>query len=156
MNRGLSEPTCVDMTQPAGLDRPGEVRPVGGPEDIPVRARPSETGEARLWRRLKAFDTTIKTASKMTLKPRKNPDPHRVKWWNDECTAACTLVYHAPNGAARQQAFWELCHTIKRAKRTWGHEVLNGANGAAYIWHMAKVRKGRINNIFPALRQDDQ
>ena len=129
---------------------------MGGPENIPVRARPSETGEARLWRRLKAFDTAIETASKMTLKPRKNPDPRGVKWWNDECTAARTPVYHAPNGAARWQAFQELRHTIKRAKRTWGHKVLNGADGATYIWRMAKVHKGRINNIFPALRQDDR
>jgi hypothetical protein len=37
----------------------------------------------------------------------------------------------------------------------WGHEVLNGADSAAYIWHMAKVRKGWANNIFPALRRED-
>jgi hypothetical protein len=77
-----------------------------------------ETPEARLWRRLKAFDQAIDNANKKNLKPKKNPDPRGVKWWNDECTAARTLVYHAPNGEARRKAFRELRRTIKRAKRS--------------------------------------
>jgi hypothetical protein len=124
-------------------------------EDIPDHARSFETVEARLWRCLKAFDNTIDIASKTTLKPKKNPDLRGVKWWNNEYMAAHTLVYHAPTGAAHQQAFRELHHTIKWAKHTWGHNVLNGADSTTYIWRMAKVHKGQVNNIFLALRWDD-
>ena len=115
----------------------------------------SETVEARLWQRLKAFDHAVDHANKTNLKPKKSPDPRGVKWWNEECTTARTLVYHAPNGEARRQAFRELRRTIKKAKRSWGHEVLNSADSAAHIWRMAKVRKGRATNIFPALRRED-
>ena len=123
--------------------------------DIDGGDRLHEITEARLWRRLTAFNNAIDTTNRTNLKPRKNPDPRGVKWWNDECTAARSLVYHAPTGEARRQAFKELRRTIKKAKRTWGHEVLNGADSAAYIWRMAKVRRGRATNIFPALRRDD-
>jgi hypothetical protein len=143
------------MTQPNSFALLGEVGPAGDPEDIPDRAQPSETCEARLMRRLQAFDHTINTTNQKNLKPKRNPDPRGVRWWNEECTAARALVYHAPSGETRRQAFRELHHTIKRAKRTWADALLNNVDSAAYMWRMAKVCKGRVNNIFPALRHDD-
>ena len=100
MIEGLAGPPCVRMTQPVSHALPGGVGPVGDSEDILDRARPSET-EARLWRRLKAFDCAVDTANRKNLKPKKTPDPHGVKRWNEECTAARALVYHAPNGLPR-------------------------------------------------------
>ena len=102
-----------------------------------------------------AFDNAIDTTNRTNLKPKKNPDPRGMKWWNDEYTAAHSLVYHAPTGEAHWQAFKELRRTIIKAKHTWGHKVLNGADSTAYIWRMAKVCRGRATNIFPALRWDD-
>jgi hypothetical protein len=107
------------------------------------------------WKCLKAFNYAINTANRKNLKPKRNPDPRGVHWWNEECTAACALVYHAPSDETRHQAFHELRHTIKKAKRTWADNLLNSIDSVADMWRMAKVRKGRVNDIFPALQRED-
>ena len=96
MIEGLTDPPCIHMTQLNSHGLLGEVGPVGDPEDILNRAQPSESKEARLWRRLKAFDHAINTANQKNLKLKKTPNPRRVKWWNKECIAIRALVYHAP------------------------------------------------------------
>jgi hypothetical protein len=88
MIEGLTDPACVHMTQPNSHALSGEVGPVGDPEDILDCAQPSETREDRLLRHLKAFDHAIDTANRRNLKPKQNPDPRGVRWWNEECTAA--------------------------------------------------------------------
>ena len=92
-----------------------------------------------MWRRLKAFNQVIDIANHINLKPKKAPDPHGVKWWNEECMAACALVYHAPTEVAHRQVFWELHHTIRKAKHSWVHNLLNSADATADIWQMSKV-----------------
>jgi hypothetical protein len=69
--------------------------------------------------------------------------------------AACALVYHAQSGRIHRQAFCKLRQIIKKAKRSWADNLLNSIDSVADMWHMAKVRKGRVNNVFPALRQED-
>jgi hypothetical protein len=63
MIEGLTDPTCIHMTQPNSYALLGEVGPVGDLEDILDHAQPSETSEERLWRCLKAFDHAIDTAN---------------------------------------------------------------------------------------------
>jgi hypothetical protein len=130
------------MTQPNSYTLSGEVRPAGDPEDILDRARPSETCEDRLLRRLKAFDHAIDTANRKNLKPKRNPNPRGVHWWNEECTAARALVYHAQTGEIRRQAFRDLRQIIKKAKRSWADNLLNNIDSVADMWRMAKVRQG--------------
>jgi hypothetical protein len=155
MIKGLTDPACIHMTQLNSHILSGEVGPAGDLEDVLDCARLSEMCEDRLWRRLKAFDHTIDTANRKNLKPKRNPNLWGVCWWNEECMAARALVYHTLSGETCHQAFRKLHHTIKKAKQTWANNLLNSVDSAADIWHMAKVHKGQVNNVFPALRRED-
>jgi hypothetical protein len=118
MIKGLTDPACIHMTQPNSYILSGEVGPAGDSEDILDHTQPSELYEDRLWRRLKAFNHAIDAANWKNLKPKRNPDPRGVRWWNEECTAACALIYHALASEMCRQAFRKLRHTIKKAKWT--------------------------------------
>ena len=63
MIEGLTDPTCVHMTQLNSHALSGEVSPMGDSEDILNRAQPSETWAARLVKRLQAFDHAIDPAN---------------------------------------------------------------------------------------------
>jgi hypothetical protein len=104
---------------------------------------------------LNLFNRAINEASHHTLKPNRVPNPRGIRWWNDTCSVAHTLVWTAPAGRQRYLAARNLQNTVAKAKRVWAHEQLNEAVDAQDIWRLAKARKGHHTNLFPLLRNAD-
>ena len=57
----------------------------------------------------------IDYASAQVFSKRRSPDPHGVRWWNQDCAVALTTVYHS-HGQPRKEAICKLRHVIASAK----------------------------------------
>jgi len=92
-------------------------------------------------------------ASSKVFSPKRFPDPCGVRWWNQDCTVALTLV-HSARGTKKQGPIHHLRRTIAATKRTWAHDFLHHTT-SENLWEAAAWRKGRsIKRIPPLLMAD--
>jgi hypothetical protein len=83
----------------------------------------------------------INQVSSTLFNRRRSPDPRGVRWWNDECDAALSLVKIAKD-EERRHAATNLRHTILAAKRSWAQEAFDRAQ-TSDLWSLARMRNGR-------------
>jgi hypothetical protein len=121
------------------------------PTDLSV-IRCGVMAHEHLIRLMKDFDSAVKEACKMTLKPKRAPDPRGAMWWSEECTRAHIAARNARDGINRQEATKALCMALMKAKKKWAHDRLHKAEDARDIWRMTQICKGRRTNLFPAMR----
>jgi hypothetical protein len=81
MPKDQSNPPCIHMIL--------EINPRGQTKMGTLNHVCIDVGEENLlWTHVKAFDHAINTANRQTLKPKKTPNLHGVRWWNKECSVA--------------------------------------------------------------------
>ena len=83
----------------------------------------------------------IDRASASVFPKRRAPDPRGVRWWNERCSAALTLV-RTSQGGDRRWAVRELRNVLGQAKRDWAHDYLHNAT-STHLWTAARWRNGR-------------
>jgi endonuclease/exonuclease/phosphatase family metal-dependent hydrolase len=103
---------------------------------------------------LAMINKAIADTNKETLRLRRPPHHDGARWWNEECSVACTLARSATSPIDQKKTARHLKYTIIKAKREWAHKQLHEAEEAGDIWRIASTRKGRWCNIFPALRNE--
>jgi len=91
----------------------------------------------------------INFASSRVFPPKCAPDPQGVRWWNQDCAVALSLV-HSACGAAKVKPIKHLRQTIAAAKRTWAHDFLHHTT-SENLWEAAAWRKGRSIKRIPPL-----
>jgi len=80
----------------------------------------------------------------------RSPDPRGVRWWNQDCAVALTLVYSSGGGQSKKDAIRYLRRTIANTKRVWAHEFLHHTT-SDNLWEAAAWRKGRSIKRIPPL-----
>ena len=114
---------------------------------LPVPAPPSDVDSLRA--ASVQLYSDIDAASASVFSKQKYPDPRGVRWWNQDCAVALTVVY-ASRGEPRVQAVRTLRKTIANAKRTWAHDFLHHTT-SENLWEAAAWRKGRSIKRIPPL-----
>jgi len=92
----------------------------------------------------------IDLASSRVFSPHRAPDPRGIRWWDQDCTAALTAVYHSTS-PPRKLAVKALRRTIAASKRKWAHDFLHHTT-SENLWEAAAWCKGcSVKHIPPLL-----
>ena len=92
----------------------------------------------------------IDLASSQVFSKRHFPDPRSIRWWNQDCATALTLVYSSPTGPSKKDAIKYLRRTIAQAKRAWAHDFLHHTT-SENLWEAAAWHKGCSIKCIPPL-----
>jgi len=79
----------------------------------------------------------------------KYPDPRGVRWWNQDCTIALTLVYLC-KGQPKKDAIQHLWKMIASSKHQWAHDFLHHAT-SNNLWEAVAWCKGQSIKQIPPL-----
>jgi len=79
----------------------------------------------------------------------KYPDPWGMRWWNQDCVIALTLIYSC-KGQPKKDAIRHLRKMIASSKRQWAHDFLHHTT-SDNLWEAVAWRKGRSIKRIPPL-----